>query len=165
MMKRNKFIGALILGIGLNFAACQQQEEKQVALNKTEPTSQDEATSQAQVRDMLASQSACWSQGNLDCFMQDYWKSDSLLFVGKSGLTYGWQKTLDNYRKSYPDPTAMGQLTFDLKEMRLLSSDHMLVVGKWHLQRETTLGDLQGHFSIIIKRFPEGWKIIADHSS
>lgn len=164
-MKRNKFIGALALGIGLSLTACKQQEEKQVELATNTPATHDTAAAEAQVRDMLAAQSACWSQGNLDCFMQEYWKSDSLLFVGKSGLTYGWQKTLDNYRKSYPDPAAMGQLTFDLKEFRHLSSDHMLVVGKWHLQREAELGDLQGHFSIILKRFPEGWKIVADHSS
>ncbi|MBX0334994.1 nuclear transport factor 2 family protein [Pontibacter sp. HSC-14F20] len=164
-MKRNKFICALTLGIGLLFTACQHNEEKQVNLATDAPVLHDTAASEAEVRPMLASQSACWSQGNLDCFMQDYWKSDSLLFVGKSGLTYGWQKTLDNYRKSYPDPAAMGELTFDLKEVRHLAADHMLVVGKWHLQRDADLGDLQGHFSIILKRFPEGWKIIADHSS
>ncbi|MBF8962195.1 DUF4440 domain-containing protein [Pontibacter sp. FD36] len=163
-MRRNKFICALVLCISLAGTAC-QQEEKQVELTTDSPVTQDKAVAEAQVRDMLASQSACWSQGDLDCFMRDYWKSDSLLFVGKSGLTYGWQKTLDNYRKSYPDSTAMGKLTFDLKEMRHLAVDHMLVVGKWHLQREAELGDLQGHFSIIIKRFPEGWKIVADHSS
>ncbi|PKV75691.1 YybH family protein [Pontibacter ramchanderi] len=164
-MKRNKLIITLLLGIGITFAGCKQQEERQLTRNANAPAQHDAATAEAQVRDMLASQSACWSQGNLDCFMQDYWKSDSLLFVGKSGLTYGWQKTLDNYRKSYPDPAAMGRLTFDLKEMRHLAADHMLVVGKWHLQREAQLGDLQGHFSIILKRFPEGWKIVADHSS
>ncbi|EJF09888.1 MULTISPECIES: DUF4440 domain-containing protein [Pontibacter] len=164
-MRRNKLIYALVLGIGLSTAACQQQEEKQVELDANAPVTQNTAVAEAQVRNMLASQSACWSQGDLDCFMQDYWKSDSLLFVGKSGLTYGWQKTLDNYRKSYPDPAAMGKLTFNLKEMRHLSADHMLVVGQWHLQREAELGDLQGHFSIILKRFPDGWKIIADHSS
>ena len=164
-MKRNKFIGAMALGIGLSLAACKQTEEKQVELTTNAPALHDTAAAEEQVRAMMASQSECWSQGNLECFMQDYWKSDSLLFVGKSGLTYGWQKTLDNYRKGYPDPKAMGKLTFDLKEMRHLAADHMLVVGKWHLQREADLGDLQGHFSIILKRFPEGWKIIADHSS
>jgi ketosteroid isomerase-like protein len=164
-MRKNKFIAALAMGVIVFTTACQQNEEKQVELATQKPAQHNSATAEASVRDMLAAQSACWSQGNLDCFMQDYWKSDSLLFVGKNGLTYGWQKTLDNYRKSYPDPAAMGKLTFDLKEMRSLSSDHMLVVGKWHLQREAELGDLQGHFSILLKHFPEGWKIVADHSS
>ncbi|MDX5438171.1 MAG: DUF4440 domain-containing protein, partial [Pontibacter sp.] len=70
-----------------------------------------------------------------------------------------------NYRRSYPDPTAMGKLQFDLKELKNLSPETMLVVGKWHLQREAGKGDLEGHFSVIFKRFAEGWKIIADHSS
>ena len=97
--------------------------------------------------------------------MQGYWKSDSLLFIGKSGLTYGWQQTLDNYKRSYPDVSDMGKLTFDLKEVRELSAENILVVGKWHLQREAAKGDLQGHFSVIFKRFADGWKIVADHSS
>lgn len=114
---------------------------------------------------MLAEQAACWSAGDLTCYMQGYWKSDSLLFVGSRGLTYGWQQTLDNYKRSYPDVSAMGKLHFELKELRPLSPETMLVVGKWHLQREAAKGDLEGHFSVIFRRFPGGWKIIADQSS
>ncbi|MBD1395993.1 DUF4440 domain-containing protein [Pontibacter sp. JH31] len=162
-MIRTKQLGLMAIALFMNLAACQQANVHHG--ERKSNTTQDVETAKAEIRAVLEAQSACWSQGNLDCFMQDYWKSDSLLFVGKSGLTYGWQPTLDNYRKSYPDPSAMGKLSFDLKEMRPLSSETMLVVGKWHLQRDTKLGDLQGHFSIILKRFPEGWKIIADHSS
>lgn len=162
-MKRNKKLGLLAFAFVISLASCQKANVHQDESIKT--VNQDTETAKAEVRKMLEEQSTCWSQGDLDCFMQDYWKSDSLLFVGKSGLTYGWQQTLDNYRKSYPDTSAMGKLTFDLKEMRPLSPEIMLVVGKWHLQREASLGDLQGHFSIILKRFPDGWKIIADHSS
>lgn len=114
---------------------------------------------------MLAEQAACWSQGDLECYMQGYWQSDSLLFVGSRGLTYGWQQTLDNYKRSYPDPAAMGQLTFDVKEVEELSAETVLVVGKWHLGQEAAKGDLEGHFSVVFRRFAEGWKIIADHSS
>jgi ketosteroid isomerase-like protein len=164
-MIKSNLLAMLALGAGISLAACTQVEEKQVELSTQQPTEQDSEEAKSQIREMLQAQSDCWSQGNLDCFMRDYWKSDSLLFVGKSGLTYGWQKTLDNYRKSYPDASAMGKLEFTLKEMRPLSQGHMLVVGQWHLQREEALGDLKGHFSIILKHFPDGWKIIADHSS
>ncbi|MCX2741499.1 YybH family protein [Pontibacter anaerobius] len=119
----------------------------------------------AEVRQVLEEQAQCWSTGDLECYMQGYWKSDSLLFIGSRGLTYGWQQTLDNYKKSYPDVSAMGKLNFDLKEFRMLSPETMLVVGKWHLLRDADKGDLQGHFSVIFRKFPEGWKIIADHSS
>ena len=164
-MKRTKSLLLLTAGIAFALGACNQVEERQENHTVTNVAVQDPGIAKENIRKIMQAQSECWSQGNLECFMQDYWKSDSLLFVGKNGLTYGWQKTLDNYKKSYPDPAAMGQLTFDLKELRQLSPETMLVVGKWHLQREATLGDLQGHFSVVFKQFPEGWKIIADHSS
>ncbi|MFD1185049.1 YybH family protein [Pontibacter rugosus] len=126
---------------------------------------QSPASAKAAVRQVLEEQANCWSRGDLECYMQGYWKSDSLLFVGSRGLTYGWQPTLDNYKRGYPDTAAMGELQFDLKEMRQLSPETMLVVGKWHLKREASKGDLEGHFSIILQYFPAGWKIIADHSS
>lgn len=151
MMNRILFI--LVCSFGL-CTACTSPE-----------SSQTKANAEAEVRQVLAAQSTCWSQGNLECYMNGYWKSYSLLFVGKRGLTYGWQQTLDNYKRSYPDAAAMGKLTFDLKEMRKLSPEKMLVVGKWHLQREASIGDLEGHFSVILKEYANGWKIIADHSS
>lgn len=140
--------------------ACQQ--EQQATQNTASQTTDSDKT---EIREVLATQSDCWSKGDLECYMQGYWKSDSLLFIGSRGLTYGWQQTLDNYRRGYPDAAAMGTLTFDLKEMRELSAESMLVVGKWHLQREEAKGDLEGHFSVIFRKFADGWKIVADHSS
>jgi ketosteroid isomerase-like protein len=115
------------------------------------------------IQALLQKQTAYWNEGNLEAFMTTYWQSDSLIFIGKRGPTYGWQATLDNYKKSYPDTTAMGKLAFNILEMKPLSADVYFVVGKWHLQR--TVGDLQGHFSLVIKRIKGSWKIIADHSS
>ncbi|WP_230680343.1 YybH family protein [Pontibacter rufus] len=150
---RKALLFILACSFGLT-TACTSHESEETNTN-----------AEAAVRQVLTEQSACWSRGNLECYMAGYWKSDSLLFVGKSGLTYGWQQTLDNYKRNYPDVSAMGKLTFDLKEMRPLSPETMLVVGKWHLDREAGIGDLEGHFSIILKHFADGWKIIADHSS
>ena len=131
----------------------------------TKTPTHDVAVAKGEVQKVLDEQADCWSRGDLECYMQGYWKSDSLLFVGSKGLTYGWQQTLDNYKRSYPDAAAMGKLSFELKEMRELSPETILVVGKWHLQREASKGDLEGHFSVIFKRFADGWKIVADHSS
>ena len=140
--------------------ACQQ--EQQATQNTASQTTDSAKT---EIREVLATQSDCWSKGDLECYMQGYWKSDSLLFIGSRGLTSGWQQTLDHYKRGYPDAAAMGTLTFDLKEMRELSAESMLVVGKWHLQREEAKGDLEGHFSVIFRKFADGWKIVADHSS
>lgn len=135
----------------------QQHEQVQVQYNVE--------VAKSQVQQVLDEQAACWSKGDLECYMAGYWKSDSLVFIGKSGLTYGWQPTLENYKRNYPDTAAMGILTFDILEMKPLSEEIMLVIGKWHLKREVEAGDLEGHFSVIFQQFNDGWKIIADHSS
>lgn len=116
-----------------------------------------------QIHKVLKTQEKAWNDGQLDQFMVGYWESEKLMFIGKSGLTYGWQQTLDNYKKGYPDVKAMGKLTFTLKETELLAEDVALVIGKWHLARETN--DLEGHFSLVWKKIDNKWVIIADHSS
>jgi hypothetical protein len=115
------------------------------------------------VRTTLNQQTVAWNQGNLEEFMEGYWKSDSLMFVGKSGLTYGWQATLDNYKKGYPDTASMGKLTFDIVQVKRLSVLYFFVVGKWHLAR--TIGDVGGTFTLLFKKIKNKWVIIADHSS
>ena len=77
----------------------------------------------ASIRQMLAAQTRSWNSGDLDAFMQPYWKSDSLMFIGKNGVVWGWQPTLDNYKKGYPNKDAMGQLSFDIIEVKKLSAD------------------------------------------
>lgn len=118
---------------------------------------------QLQITALMTAQTTAWNKGDIDGFMQTYWHSDSLLFIGKNGVTYGWQATLDRYKKTYPDVTAMGKLDFKLLEFKPLATDVYLLIGQWHLQR--TIGDLQGHFSLILKKIKGQWKIIADHSS
>jgi hypothetical protein len=115
------------------------------------------------IRNILNQQSIAWSNGDKESFMQPYWHNDSLMFVGKSGITYGWQKTLDNYKKNYPDATAMGKLDFTILEMKRLSLLYYFVVGKWHLAR--TAGDLNGYFTLLFKKIKNVWVIILDHSS
>ncbi len=113
---------------------------------------------------IMAEQEKCWNAGDIDCFMNGYWRSDSLKFIGRKGLTFGWQQTLDNYKTSYPDKAAMGKLAFDILATELLSNDAVLLIGKWHLKREE-FKDLGGHFSLIWKKIDNKWLIISDHSS
>ncbi len=116
-----------------------------------------------EISKLLLTQAAEWNQGHLEGFMQTYWKSDSLLFIGKNGVKHGWQVTLDNYKKSYPDAAAMGRLSFDIITVKKLSALYQYVVGKWMLVR--TDGDISGHFDLLIKKIKGKWLIIADHSS
>jgi ketosteroid isomerase-like protein len=115
------------------------------------------------IKNVLQTQEVAWNTGRVDDFMKGYWKSDSLMFVGKSGITYGWQKTLDNYKKNYPDAAAMGTLTFTLLELKPLSPKYYFVIGKWNLIR--TAGNIGGYFSLLFKKIEGEWLIICDHTS
>jgi ketosteroid isomerase-like protein len=85
------------------------------------------------------------------------------MFIGKNGVVLGWQSTLDNYKKGYPDTAAMGKLSFDIIQVKKLSPEYYFVVGKWMLKR--TAGDLSGHYTLLMRKLKGQWKIIADHSS
>jgi len=117
----------------------------------------------AAIRTVMDKQVSDWNNGDIDAFMKGYWKNDSLLFVGSKGPNYGWQTTLENYKKRYPDTTVMGKLDFTFLEIKLLSADHAFVLGKWHLAR--TIGDIGGHFTLLFRKIKGQWYIIADHTS
>lgn len=112
---------------------------------------------------VLESQRKAWNAGDLNEYMQGYWMSDSLLFVGSGGPTYGWKATLEKYQRSYPDKAAMGVLSFDIREVRFLKSDHAFVLGGWHVKREKD--ELKGFFTLLLRKISGEWKVIADHSS
>ena len=116
-----------------------------------------------QILSVLDAQKNAWNDGDINRFMDTYWKNDSLLFIGKSGVTYGWQNTLNNYKKGYPDTSAMGKLDFDILHVNRISQTHYFVIGKWHLTR--SIGNVGGHFSLMLRKVRKKWLIIADHSS
>jgi ketosteroid isomerase-like protein len=116
------------------------------------------------VRHILAEQSDAWNRGDIHGFMKGYWQHDSLMFIGKSGVTYGWNNTLGNYKKNYPDASSMGKLTFTILKVKSLSDQYQEVVGKWHLKREEK-GDLEGHFTLLFQKIKGNWVIVMDHSS
>ncbi|RYY41464.1 MAG: DUF4440 domain-containing protein [Chitinophagaceae bacterium] len=118
---------------------------------------------EAAVRAVLQKQVDAWNQGNIPAFMEGYWKSDSLMFIGSKGLTYGWAQTLANYQKGYPDAAAMGQLSFELLQVRRLSSKYYFVVGRWHLARSK--GDVGGHYDLLFRKVKGRWVIVSDHTS
>ena len=115
------------------------------------------------IRNSMNEQLIAWNKGDIDRFMLTYWQSDSLKFIGKSGVTYGWQNTLENYKKNYSDTAAMGKLDFNILEVNKLSELYFFVVGKWHLTR--SIGDIGGHFTLLFKKIKNKWVIVVDHSS
>jgi len=127
------------------------------------PLGGDAGAVRTAVTAVIEEQQAAWNQGDLDGFMKGYWNSPDLTFAGSGGITRGWQPVLERYKKNYPDPQAMGHLDFSELEMRPLGKDSAVVLGRWHLKRSSD--ELGGVFTLVFQHFPEGWRIIHDHTS
>jgi len=133
------------------------------ACNAAEVTRVDKGAEASAIDSIMLAQQDAWNRADIEGFMQSYWKSDSLCFVGKRGLTFGWQNTLDNYKKGYPDAAAMGRLQFTNQSLDVLSDSQAYVIGKWELFRSADT--LSGHYSLLWKKISGKWVIVADHSS
>ncbi len=121
-------------------------------------TTDDEAS----ILEVLAIQEKAWNNFDIELFMETYWKSDDLIFYGSSGVTKGWQNTLERYKKSYPTKEHFGQLRLTSNEISKINAGVYSVFGEYHLTR--TVGDTQGIFMLILKNIDGAWKIIADTS-
>ncbi len=124
--------------------------------------STDEQTDKEAILHVMKTQEQAWSRHDLEGFMQGYWKSDSLKFYGSRGITYGWEKTLENYKKGYPNSSYSGTLSFTIDDMTRIEKDAYFVMGQYHLKRE--IGDANGIFMIIFKKINGQWLIVADTS-
>ena len=114
------------------------------------------------IRAVMNEQAVAWNKGDIEGFMRGYWNSDKLVFVG-STVTRGWQPTLDRYKKSYDSREKMGTLTFSDLEIDVISKDAAVVLGSWSLARS---GDNpHGKFTLIFRKFKDGWKIVHDHTT
>jgi ketosteroid isomerase-like protein len=117
------------------------------------------------ISQVLIKQQTAWNNGNISSYMSYYWNNDSLQFIGKKGLIYGWQNTLNNYKKLYPDTASMGKLFFNILHLDIINKNCAYVVGKWNLIRNDEKGNLGGHFTLILKKINKKWVIVSDHSS
>lgn len=116
------------------------------------------------IREKLHKQIECWNKGDLECYMETaYWQSDSLKFIGGTGITYGWERTLQRYKVGYPTQKDMGKLEFKIISMDMIGNNACFVTGRYHLTRETK--DDEGYFSLLWKNIDDDWVIVADHSS
>jgi hypothetical protein len=129
-----------------------------VSCTQPDTTAQDKKA----IKTIMEAQQTAWSKHDLEGFMQGYWKSDSLKFYGSRGITYGWQNTLDNYKKSYPTKAESGTLKFVISDISKIETKSYWVMGEYHLTRD--VGDAKGTFIIIFKKIDGQWKIVADMS-
>ncbi|HEX8638583.1 MAG TPA: DUF4440 domain-containing protein [Pyrinomonadaceae bacterium] len=115
------------------------------------------------IRRVMNDQTAAWNRGDIEGFMRGYWNSPELKFVSGANVTRGWQPTLDRYKKSYDSRAKMGALEFSDLEITVLSKDAAVVLGNWKLQREADTPG--GKFTLIFRKFKDGWRIVHDHTS
>jgi hypothetical protein len=145
---RPKMKRILLLIILIAFFSCQNQTS--------------EAEDIQAILNVMKLQEEAWSNNDLEGFMEGYWNSDSLKFYGSNGLTKGWQKTLDNYKKGYPTKEHSGTLTFKIDDISKIDDGSYWVMGEYYLKR--SVGDADGVFLIVFKRIEGKWKIVADMS-
>ncbi len=129
------------------------------------PPPYDDSADRAAIDRLLADQVEAWNAGDIPGFMQGYWESDSLRFASGGSVQQGYQTTMDRYYRSYPDRQTMGTLAFTLEEVRILSPEWATVFGRFHLARDPAIGDARGLFTLMFRKFPEGWRIVSDHTS
>ncbi len=135
-----------------------------VRIAKAQMSSNRATTDRKAILQTLTQQTVDWNAGRMEPFMRGYWPSDSLTFVGSTGVNRGYAATLASYKKRYPNRASMGTLKFDILEVDLLGRDLAYVIGHWHLTRPK-VGDADGHFTLVWRKINGKWLIISDHSS
>ena len=113
--------------------------------------------------EIMKAQEFYWNKGDIEAFMEGYWNNTELVFVGKNGPTYGYQNTLENYKKGYPDKASMGQLHFDILHTQQWDKNTIQLIGKYTLTREND--QPTGYFTLLFRKIDSVWKIVSDHSS
>ncbi|MES2592756.1 MAG: nuclear transport factor 2 family protein [Bacteroidota bacterium] len=134
-----------------------------IILFSTKLYSQIDKNLPSTIEKIMHQQELAWNKGDIDGFMTAYWNNDSLKFIGKNGITYGWQNTLNNYKKNYPDQEAMGVLTFEIKSIEQLSDSTFYVIGSWNLNKKK--GSVGGYYTLLWKKIKGQWVIVSDHTS
>jgi ketosteroid isomerase-like protein len=145
-----KILSLLFLAIFLPLTASAQTDTQKTGIETS-------------IKSVMTEQAVAWNKGDIDAFMKGYWNSDKLVFASSDGVTRGWQPTLDRYKKSYDSRAKMGTLTFSDLEITVLSKDAAVVLGSWSLAREKD--NPHGKFTLIFRKFKEGWRIVHDHTS
>jgi len=124
------------------------------------PTAAEDITA---IKEVLDTSTAAWNNGNIPGFMDSYWQSENLRFASGGDVNFGWTPVRDRYLSRYPDKAAMGELVFAEVDIRLLGPDHAMAFGTWRLLRDED--EPHGLYTLILRRLPEGWRIVHDHTS
>lgn len=115
-----------------------------------------------EIVEVMENQKKAWNEGSIEGYMEGYWKSDSLRFVGKTAIQYGWNLTLDMYKKSFPGKDAMGTLKLKAVSLDFYSKSAAFMIGRWEIDRKDKVG---GYFTLIWQKINGKWVITTDHTT
>ena len=116
-----------------------------------------------EIEALLKAQQQAWNAGDLEGYMDFFWKSDDLRFASGGIVTTGWDAVMESYQRRYGGADKMGKADFDLDEVKELSETHAIAFGSWEIDREE--GDVEGLFTLLLEKRQGAWKITALHSS
>ena len=123
-------------------------------------SSGDRVAAKAAITSVLSTQMDAWNSGDIDAFMEGYWKSEDLRFASGGTVTHGWQGTIDRSKARYQDRAAMGTLAFSDLDFDVFNSNAAIVHGGWALAR--TEDEPSGLFTLVFRNFGAGWVIVSD---
>ena len=126
-------------------------------------TKKSDASAQAAIQAVLDAQRDAWNRGDIEAYMDGYDRSPKTEFVGGDDISRGWQTVLDRYKKKYDTREKMGTLSFSEIDIKLLTKDTALVLGRWRLKRAKD--EPHGVFTLLFRKTKAGWRIVYDHSS
>jgi ketosteroid isomerase-like protein len=122
---------------------------------------QDE--NEEEVLNVIKKQQIAWNHGDIESFMEGYWRSHDTVFVVGDTVTRGWQTVHNRYASKYSSRRKMGQLSFSHLEVHMFGYDGAFVFGRWELERDQDKP--HGRFTLIFRKTSDGWKIVHDHTS
>lgn len=130
---------------------------------ETKSKSQSDEKIISAVHAVMDAQVGAWNRGDIDGFMDGYWRSENMVFISGDSVTKGWQPTLERYKKNYNTREKMGTLTFSDLEFNVLTKTDVVVIGRWMVTKEKE--NPKGRFTLIFRRMKEGWRVVHDHTS
>ena len=125
--------------------------------------SMNNATEIDAIKQVLTTQQIYWNNGDIEGFMLGYWNSKKFEFSSENGTTYGWESTLERYKESYPTKESMGELSFEILDVKLTSDTTAVLDGEWELIRKND--NPKGSFILKFQKIENNWLIIRDYST
>ena len=125
--------------------------------------SMNNATEIDAIKQVLTTQQIYWNNGDIEGFMLGYWNSEKFEFSSENGITYGWESTLERYKESYPTKESMGELSFEILDVKLTSDTTAVLDGEWELIRKND--NPKGSFILKFQKIENNWLIIRDYST